>query len=124
MRGTTDLFLIDGQSIVVPDSNLKLQVKDLESSDSGLDESAFLHRFVARQGVSKWTFSYGEITAEEYAYMEGLFAGKDTFVFTRPSLADSTVPVASKCYRSKHQTQWRNAVTGQFGKYQFNITEC
>ncbi len=123
MRGTTDLFLIDGQPIVVPDSNLKLQLQDLESSDSGRDESAVMHRFLARQGVGRWTFSYGEITAEEYAYMEALFAGTAEFLFTR-SDARTGLQVTTKCYRSNHRIVWSNAAAGKFRDYKFEITEC
>lgn len=123
MRGTTDLFLIDGQPIVVPDSNLKLQLQDLESSDSGRDESAVMHRFLARQGVGRWTFSYKEITAEEYAYMELLFADAAEFLFTRPDTRTGA-QVTTKCYRSGHRIGWSNAAAGQFQNYQFEIAEC
>lgn len=123
MRGTTELFLINGQSVVVPDSNLKLQLQDLESSDSGRDESAVMHRFLARQGVGRWTFSYKEITAEEYAYMEALFAGAAEFLFTRPD-AGTGAQVTTKCYRSGHRIGWSNGAAGQFQNYQFEIMEC
>ena len=123
MRGTTDLFLIDGQAILIPDGKLDLQLQDLESSDSGRDESAVLHRFLARQGVGKWTVSYGELTAEEYAYMEALFAGKAEFLFTRPATRGSA-SVTTKCYRTGHRIVWNNAATGQFRDYQFDIMEC
>lgn len=123
MRGTTELFLIDGQPMVVPDSNLKLQVQDLESSDSGRDESAVMHRFLARQGVGRWTFSYKEITAEEYAYMELLLSGAEEFLFTRPDMRTGA-QVTTKCYRSSHRVVWGNASAGKFLDYQFEITEC
>lgn len=123
MRGTTELFLIDGQPIVVPDSNLKLQLQDLESSDSGRDESAVMHRYLVRQGVGKWRFSYTELIAEEYAYMETLFAGKAEFLFTRPDTRTGQA-VTTKCYRSDHRILWDNGATGQFRNYQFEIAEC
>lgn len=123
MRETTDLFLIDGKPVLIPDGNLGLTLQDMESADSGLDESAVLHRFLARHGVGKWTFSYEQMTQAEYAYMESLFAGKGEFLFTRPDAKDGT-PIATKCYRSKHQIVWRNAAAGQFRNYQFDIIEC
>lgn len=123
MRGTTDLFLIDGQPVLIPDGELALTLQDVESSDSGRDESAVLHRFLARQGVGKWAFSYDRLTEEEYSYMESLFAGKSEFLFTRPDPKNG-VSITTKCYRSKHQIMWENAVTGQFRDYRFELAEC
>ncbi len=123
MRGTTELFLIDGQPVLIPDGNLELTLQDMESADSGLDESAVLHRFLVRQGVGKWTFTYAQLTEEEYAYMEEIIGGKGTFLFTRPDPKRGT-SVTTKCYRGKHRIVWRNAAAGAFCNYQFDIIEC
>ena len=62
---STDLFLIDGQPVLAPDAGLTLGLEDIESTDSGRDESGALHRFVVRQGVEYWDFSYSRLTAAE-----------------------------------------------------------
>ncbi len=124
MRATTDLFLIDGQPMLAPDEDMEISVEDIDASDSGRDESAVMHRFVVREGVGKWSFSYSHLTQEEYGYMEGLFAGKSSFQFTHPSYTDSTRSVVTTAYRSKHEILWRNAATGQFRNYRFHIIQC
>ena len=124
MRKTTDLFLIDGQPILAPDENVEISMEDIDASDSGRDESGVMHRFVVRQGVGKWTFSYACLTREEYAYMERLFAGKGTFRFTYPDCADNGSPKEITAYRSKHGILWQSAATGQFRNYQFSIICC
>ena len=120
---TTNLLLIDGQPMLVPDAGLPLSVEDMEAADSGRDESGVLHRFVVRQGMKSWDFSYARLTGEEYAYMEGLFAWKSTFCFTYPSAADGT-PQQIEAYRGKHGILWDSAADGQFRNYQFRIAAC
>ena len=123
MRKTTDLFLIDGQPMLAPDENMEISAEDIDTADSARDESGFLHRFVARQGVGEWTFSYTYLTGEEYAYMESLFAGKATFRFTYPDYAGGA-PKTITAYRKKHDFVLHSAVTGQLRNYQFSITGC
>lgn len=124
MRKTTDLFLIDGLPILAPDENVEISMEDIDASDSGRDESGVMHRFMVRQGVGKWTFSYACLTGEEYAYMERLFAGKATFRFTYPDCSDGGQPKAITAYRAKHGILWQSAATGQFRNYQFSIIGC
>ena len=120
---TTDLFAIDGQPMLMPDADLPLCAEDLEAVDSGRDESGVLHRFVVRQGMPHWDFSYARLTREEYAYMESLFAGKATFQFTYPSAADGSRQQITAC-RGKHSILWHSAADGQFRDYRFRISEC
>ena len=124
MRAKTDLFQINGQPMLVPDGPVGTSWEDLDSADSGRDESGVMHRFVVRQGVGKWTFSYGCLTGEEYAYMESLFAGKATFRFTYPDCAAGGEASTVTAYRSKHGILWRSAATGQFRNYGFSIIGC
>lgn len=124
MRKTTNLFLIDGQPMLAPDENLTLSMEDVIASDSGRDESGFLHRFVVRLGVGKWRFSYGYLTEEEYAYMESLFAGKETFRFTFPDCLHGGEAKEMTAYRNEHGILWQSAATGQFRNYQFTILSC
>ena len=124
MRKTTELFSIDGQPILVPDENVEISMEDIDAADSGRDESGVMHRFVVRQGVGKWTFSYACLTAEEYAYMESLFAGTAAFAFTYADCATGGQQKTVIAYRSKHGILWQSAATGQFRNYQFSIISC
>ena len=124
MRKKTDLFLIDGQPMLVPDENMEISREDIDASDSGRDESGFMHRFVVRYGVGKWAFSYAHLTQEEYAYMEALFQGKDTFAFSYTDCSGGGKKVNTLAYRTKHGISWKSAATGEFRNYSFNIIEC
>lgn len=123
MRITTDLFQIDGQPMLAPDKDMTISVEDVESSDSGCDESGFLHRFVLRKGMGRWTFSYTGLTQQEYGYMESLFAGNESFSFTYPSLTDGT-PQITRAYRKQHKVKWHSIPTGDFCSYTFDIITC
>ncbi len=122
MRTTTRLFLIDDMRMLAPDSNMEIFTEDI-LADSGRDESGFLHRVVARQGVPKWTFVYGDISQEEYAQMENLFAGKDTFVFTYPA-ADGKQLLQTQAYRVSHRVQLEDTAKGILHDYVVEIAAC
>jgi len=124
MRKKTDLFLIDGQPMLAPDENIEISMKDIDTADSARDESGFLHRFMVRQSVGEWLFSYAYLTAEEYAYMEGLFAGKAFFRFTYPDGIIGGEPREITAYRNQHEILWKSAAAGQFRNYQFSIKAC
>lgn len=117
----TELFTIDGEPMLVPDADLSILEEDVVSSDSGLDESGVYHRFGVRRGIKSWEFSYSRLTGEEYAYMEGLFAGKDTFAFGF-AFGGTTQEVTA--YRSKRSIAWHNAADDQLRNYRFRITQC
>lgn len=121
---TTDKFLIDGKPMLVPDAGVGFNYEDLDSSDSGRDQSGYMHRVILRRKVPSWNFNFTGVTAEEYAYMESLFPDTPTFQFTHPSRADDTVLETTKCYRSKYGISWQNAVTGLWSGYSFNIISC
>ncbi len=123
MRKTTELFLIDGLPMLAPDENMEISLEDVEASDSGRDESGFLHRFMLRQGVGKWKFSYARLTQQEYAYMESLFAGKSAFRFAYPRCADGQQEEIT-AYRSKHEVRWQSAKTCGLCDYSFYIIGC
>lgn len=120
---TTDLFLINGQPILVPDGDLSFAEEDVVSSDSGLDESGMYHRFVVQHNVKSWEFSYSRLTREEYAYMEGLLTGKKTFTLRYRSLLEDSWQTVT-AYRSKHSVLWHCAADGQLRDYRFRITAC
>ena len=120
----SELFLIDGKPMLLPDENMELSFEDLDSASAGRDESGVMHRIMVRQKVGKWGFVYSRLTQEEYAYMEGLFQGKASFQFTFPSLEDRGKSKTVTAYRASHGISWRNAKTGEFCSYKFSIIEC
>lgn len=119
----TELFTIDGQPMLVPDEDLSMHQEDVVSSDSGYDESGVYHVFGVRKDVKNWDFSYSRLNRQELAYMETLFAGKDTFRFGFSSPFDSNRQEVT-AYRSKRSILWHNAAEDQFRDYRFRITEC
>ena len=121
---TTNLFLINGKPMLVPDENVGINYEDLDSSDSGRDQSGVMHRVVIRYKVPSWSFSYSSLTEDELRYIEGLFPEEPTFVFTHPSRLDSSVMEETVCYRSKYGLSWKNAATGLWNGYSFNIISC
>lgn len=124
MRAKTDLFKINGQQMLAPDEEVSVNYEDLDSSDSGRDESGFMHRTVVRYKVGSWKFEYSALTEEEKKYMESLFPNAATFQFTHPSRADSDKSETTECYRSKFGISWKNAKTGLWSGYSFSVIEC
>lgn len=124
MRAKTDLFKINGQQMLAPDEEVSVNYEDLDSSDSGRDESGFMHRTVVRYKVGSWKFEYSALTEEEKKYMESLFPNAATFQFTHPSRADSYKSETTECYRSKFGISWKNAKTGLWSGYSFSVIEC
>ena len=120
---TTRRFTVNGQPVVVPDADLALQEEDVISTDSGPDESGVYHRFSLGRTVKSWDFSYARLNWEEYAYMESLFDGKNTFSFGFMSATDGSWQEVV-AYRSKRSILWHNATDEQFREYRFRITEC
>ncbi|MBQ8358742.1 MAG: hypothetical protein IJ030_03145 [Oscillospiraceae bacterium] len=120
---TTDLFTVDGLPMPVPDGDLPLYTEDVQATDSGLDESGVFHRFVLRRNVQSWDFSYARLTREAYAYLENLFAGKDSFCFGFVSALDGTRQEVT-AYRCKRSVLWHSAADGQFRDCRFRITVC
>ena len=123
MREKTDLFLIDGQPMLAPDENLQMTAEDIETADSVRDESGFLHRFMTRQGVGKWKFTYAQLSGEEYAYMERLFGDKETFQFTYTHCATGEIRVIT-AYRQAHTVLWQSAANDRFRDYTFTLVAC
>lgn len=115
-------FLIDGQPILVPDADITVSYEDLDSSESGRDESGFMHRVVLRTDVRKIPLSYAFLSREDYLYMESLFRGKKDFQVDCRDFDGS--PLSFRAYRSKHSITIFNARSGVYKNYTFNIIEC
>ena len=84
MRKEVTFYQIDGKPMLAPDTEPEFTFTDLDSSDSGRDESGVMHRIVVREKVGTWGFTYSRLTDAQYAYLVGLFAGKAQFSFTHP----------------------------------------
>ena len=123
-RVKTDLFKINGKPMFAPDADIDFSYEDLDDADSGRDESGYMHRIVIRYKVMTGTFVFAFISEADMKYMESLFPDEPDFEFTRPSRLDPSKPVTTRCYRSKYGISWRNARTGLWRNYKFNIIEC
>ena len=123
-RVKTDLFKINGKPMFAPDADIDFSYEDLDSEDTGRDESGYMHRIVVRYKVMSGSFEFSHISEADMQYMESLFPDEHDFEFTRPSRLNSDIPVTTRCYRSKYGISWRNARTGQWRNYKFNIVEC
>lgn len=124
MRTKTNLFTINGKPMFAPDEEIDIQYNDLDASDSGRDESGFMHRIVVRYKLGTWSFVYSHITEEELQYMESLFEDAPDFTFGHPSRLNSGVMEETTCYRSNYGIAWKSATQGVWKNYKFNIIEC
>lgn len=115
-------MLIDGQPVLVPDSDVAVSYEDLDSDESGRDESGYMHRIVLRHNVRKIPVAYAALTADEYLYMETLFKGKSQFLVDLREADGSRASFVA--YRSKHGISIHNVRTGEYKNYNFNIIEC
>lgn len=115
-------FLIDGQPVLAPDAGVQISESDLDSEDSGRDESGYMHRIVAREKVKTWGLQYSFLTEEEYRYQMSLFAGKPTFTVTYRDLDDNEASTTAYCSTASITLQ--NRRTKQYKNLKFNIIEC
>lgn len=119
-----DQFKINDKPMFAPDADIDFSYEDLDSADSGRDESGYMHRIVVRYKVMSGSFEFSHISEADMQYMESLFPDEPDFEFTRPSRTDSSVLVTTRCYRSKYGISWRSARTGEWRNYKFSIIEC
>lgn len=124
MNTLTDLFQINGKSMLAPDENVEMSFEDLDASDSGRDESGVMHRIVVRHKVGVWNFHYSSLTQEEYAYMLSILPKTGCFTFTYPMLSDATKKESCNAYLSNYSILWQSAKTGQFRNLKFRIIAC
>lgn len=115
-------YKIDGNPVIAPDEGVSLSFSDLDSSDSGRDESGVMHRIVVRHRVCTWGFNYAVLTAEEYRYMRSLLDGKTAFDFSYRAV-DGTVKTC-RAYCSNDSIAYHNAKLGLYKNLKFNIIEC
>lgn len=115
-------LMIDDKPILVPDQDLEIEYNDLDSDETGRDESGVMHRLVLRYCVRKFSLAYDSLTREEYLYMRSLFDGKSEF---KVSYRDHDGYAAEfQAYHSNHSITIRNARTGLYKNYKISIIEC
>lgn len=115
-------YRVEDTPMLAPDADVELQFSDLDASDAGRDESGVMHRIVVRRRVRAWAFTYSHLTGEEYAYMESLLRGRDTFTFTFPR-SDGAADTC-RAYCSGGSIALRNLPGGIYKNYKFSIIEC
>lgn len=115
-------FQIDNTPILMPDEGVEISKSDLDSEDSGRDESGVMHRQVVREKVVTLNLVYAVLTREEYQYMESLFQGKPTFTVTYLDLNGRVAEMTAYC--SKLSISLHNARTGVYRNLKFSIVEC
>lgn len=115
-------YKIDGEPMLAPDQDVSLSYADLDSSDSGRDESGVMHRIVVRHRVATFGFNYSVLTAKEYEYMRSLLDGKTEFMFTYKDLNGEFVK--TKAYCSNDSITYHNAQLKVYKNFKFNIIEC
>ena len=124
MSKVTWLYAIDGKPLLVPDEGVQMQFTDLDSDDSGRDESGVMHRIVVRHKVGVWNFCYSHLTQEEYAYMLSILPKAGCFTFTYPKLEDCTQQESCSAYLSSYSIVWHSARTKDFRNLKFSIIAC
>lgn len=118
------MFFINGKPMLMPDADMQVSFEDLDDASAGRDESGVMHRIPVRYKVGAWSFTYTHLTEAEKAYMESLFPDAPDFDFTHPDRLDSKKLVTTRAYRSKYGIAWKNASTGLWSNYSFNIIAC
>ena len=123
MRALYNDFLVNGTPILVPDRGINMEFNDLDTLDSGRDESGVMHRRVLRHSVPKWSLSYASLTREEYVYMKNLFHGLSTFQWTYLD-ENTSEPQTCAAYCSNYSITYQDSVSGLYKNFKFNIIAC
>ena len=118
------LYTIDGKPLLLPDGGVQMSFQDLDSGESGRDESGFMHRIVKRHKVGTWSFQYDTLTQQEYAYMLSLLPKGGTFRFAYPDPLDPSQSKTTEAYLSQYGITWQSAKTGLYRNFKFDIIEC
>ena len=121
MRQKIDFFAVEGKPLLLPDGPVEVRCADVLSPESGRDESGRMHRFVLRDKLRSWKFTYRDLTQEEKIYLENLFAGKGIFSFTHP--ADDRENTKTDCSCEDFSLVWRSWQGGIWGDMTFRVTQ-
>lgn len=127
MLKRTDLLQIDGKPLPEPTESADIQFTDIESSDSGSDETGVYHREVLRYGVLTASLEYSYLDNADCAYLLGLLQNKTTFQFTCPVASDSTdvtQTITRTCYCSNYGAALQRLKAGVWRDMTLEIKEC
>lgn len=124
MNSVTELYQIDGKPMLAPDADVEMSFEDIDSPDSGRDESGVMHRIVLRYKVGVWNFSYSHLTQEEYAYMCSILPAKGCFSFTHPKADNCAETESCDAYLSGYSVVWHSARTKDYRNLKFSIITC
>lgn len=116
-RNRLEALLIDGLPLPCPDANVVISENDLDSEDTGRDESGYMHRLVLRHGVKTWEFPYASLSAADYAYIKSLIANKAEFQV-------DFWGTQTTAYCSNISATIQNVVTGDYRDVTLKIIEC
>ncbi len=81
-----------------------------------------MHRFVLRERMRTWSFSYAVLTEKEYRYLDALIQGKAVFRFSFRGLDGK--PEECQAYCAKGSITLYNRRAGLYKNLKFNIIEC
>ena len=115
-------FLIDGKPVLMPDEGLSIGVSDMETEDSGTDESGVMHRFLLREKVRSFGLAYDTLNLEEYRYMRSLVQGKTTFGVKYRDPDGQLTELTAYC--TGYSIALHNARLGLFKGLKLEILEC
>ena len=122
MRSLFDDYKVDGAPLLTPDQDVEISRADIDSDESGRDESGFMHRIILRERVKTWKFSYAFLDSEDYKYIVALFTGKSTFKFSYKDEDGNSAECVAYC--SNDSITYKSARTGQYANLSFTIIEC
>lgn len=127
MLRRTNLLKIDGQPMPEPTETAQIEFADIESDDSGADESGVYHREVLRFGVLACTLTYGYLDNADCAYLLSLLQNKTTFSFTCPVSSmdtDVTQTITRTCYCANYGAALQRLQAGVWRDMELKIQEC
>lgn len=124
MNTVTDLYKIDGKSMLTPDEGVEMSFEDLDSADAGRDEAGYMHRSVVRYKVGVWNFTYSHLTQGEYTYMLSVLPKSGTFTFTYPDPINPAERITCQAYLSGFGITWHSAKTNHYRNLKFSIIQC
>ena len=115
-RTRLNTLLINGNPLPCPDADVIISKNDLDSDDTGRDESGYMHRLRLRHAVKTWEFPYKFLSAADYDYICSLVSDSEFSV--------DFWGVKTTAYCSNNSVTLRNAVTGDYRDFTLKIIEC
>lgn len=115
-------YMVDGKPLLVADADVQITVYDVESGDSGKDESKVIHRKLAQKKMRQHIFSFFHATEADYKYLETLLLGKSSFIFSYRKAGGSIRKATGYC--EKVSGYLHDSKRQIYKKVKFTIEEC